>query len=115
VLLPRFRIEGRFELRAALEQLGLGKMFSDAADFMAIDGGKGALRVDQVVHRTFIEVGEKGTEAAAATAVVARAGAARTEPILVAADHPFAYQLVDLRTGFVLFTGRVADPRPSGP
>jgi serpin B len=115
VLLPRFRIEGQFRLRGALQQAGLARMFAGDADFTRVDDGKGALRVAEVLHKTFLEVGEKGTEAAAATAVVKRLGSAvREPPVRFAADRPFAFRLLDLRTGLVLFAGGVADPRPTG-
>jgi serpin B len=86
------------------------------ADFTGIANPKDPedrLYVSSVFHKGFIKVDEKGTEAAAASAVVmARAGGARpvAPPKEFKADHPFLYLLRDTRSGLVLFMGRVADP-----
>ena len=70
--------------------------------------------MSEVVHKAFVKVDEKGTEAAAATAVMMMgAGAAPSppeKPVEFVADHPFLYLLVDRTTGLLLFAGRVADP-----
>jgi serpin B len=71
------------------------------------------LYISKVFHKAFVKVDERGTEAAAATAVVmAVAGAAPPSqpPKEFRADHPFLFFLRDLRTGVVLFSGRVDDP-----
>ena len=70
-----------------------------------------------MIHRTFIEVEEEHTEAAAATgalAPTAEARPAKLEPAVFRADHPFAFAVRDLRSGLVLFRGRVMDPRGAG-
>jgi serpin B len=69
--------------------------------------------VGQVRQRAFVEVNEKGTEAAAVSAVEAVSlSAAPRKPVPVfAADRPFAFLIRDRKTGTVLFVGRVADPR----
>jgi serpin B len=69
------------------------------------------LFISAVIHKAFVAVDEKGTEAAVATAVVMRAGAAA--PVAgknFRADHPFTFFLRDRRSGALLFIGRVADP-----
>jgi serpin B len=114
--LPRFRIEGAFRLVETLRALGLvTATTAGRADFDGIDGGKAQLFIDEVVHKTFLEVGEKGTEAAAATAAVMKAGAAMPHetkpPIRFVADRPFAFGIRDLASGLLLFSGRVNDPR----
>jgi serpin B len=116
VALPRFRIEGAFRLVETLRALGLvAATTAGRADFDGIDGGKAQLFIDEVVHKTFLEVGEKGTEAAAATAAVLKATSAmpgrEVVPILFTADRPFAFGIRDLATGLLLFSGRVNDPR----
>ncbi len=68
-------------------------------------------------HKVFVDVGEAGTEAAAATAVVmARGGTAAPSdpPTPFVVDRPFVFVIRDLQTGAVLFLGRVLDPRPAG-
>ena len=71
------------------------------------------LVISRVFHKAFVKVDEKGTEAAAATAVsMMRAGSAapRETPIVFNADHPFLFFIRDNATGLVVFMGRVADP-----
>jgi serpin B len=82
------------------------------ADFSGIDGTH-ELYIDKVVHKTFIDVDENGTEAAAATAIIMEAGGAappRQDPIVFRADHPFLYFIRDVQTGTILFVGRMSDP-----
>lgn len=113
VSLPRFRIQSRHRLREALLALGFRTIFDPAsADFRGITTTE-PLVVDNVVHECWIQVDERGAEAAAATATTMRAGsAARPETVhTFRADRPFAFLLRDRRTGLVLFVGRVDDPR----
>jgi serpin B len=64
-----------------------------------------------VIHKAFVAVDEKGTEAAAATAVLMRATAVRMgEPVEFRADHPFLFFIRDTASGAILFMGRVEDP-----
>ncbi len=114
VTIPRFRIEGAFSLLDHLRAMGLEASTSpDRADFSGIDGGAGKLCLSEVVHKTFIDVAERGTEAAAATAAGMRAGGEMRPVTSFIADRPFAFALRDLTTGLVLFAGRVCDPRGS--
>jgi serpin B len=84
--------------------------FDDArADFSGITTAE-QLVISAVIHQANIDVDEKGTEAAAATAVVMRAGAMPAEPVTLRVDRPFIYALRDLPTGAILFLGRVTDP-----
>jgi serpin B len=73
------------------------------------------LAISNVFHKTFIAVDEKGTEAAAATAVVMMELTARfekpKEPIRVRVDRPFLYAIQHVPSGACLFIGRVTDPR----
>jgi len=69
------------------------------------------LFISEVFHKAFVKVDEKGTEAAAATAVVMdRAGAVMVQPAEFKADHPFLFFIRDNASGMILFMGRVADP-----
>jgi serpin B len=83
--------------------------FTDAADFSGITKEQ-ALQVSAVIHQANIDVDEKGTEAAAATAVVMRATAMPAEPVTLTVDRPFLFALRDVESGAVLFLGRIADP-----
>jgi serpin B len=112
--LPKFKIEVSAELAKALEALGMKAPFiAGQADFSGIDGTR-ELVISDVIQKTFIEVDEKGTEAAAATAVVlARMALARPDEIAVdfRADHPFLFTLVDKKSGTILFLGRLVNPK----
>jgi len=116
VMLPRFKMDHAFELRPALEQLGMKSAFvKGAADLSGMDGGRDKLYIEHVIHKAFVEVNEKGTEAAAATAVIpvpgAAPGAHEPPPIPVfIANHPFVFAIYDMHFGAVLFLGRVATP-----
>ena len=70
------------------------------------------LYVSAVLHKAFVAVDERGTEAAAATAVLVAPTAApiQGEAAEFRADHPFLYLIRDNRTGSVLFLGRVVNP-----
>lgn len=66
IVIPRFKFESSPDLKKVLSSLGITDLFSDAADLSGISGSK-ELYVSDAFHRAFIEVNEKGTEAAAAT------------------------------------------------
>lgn len=109
--LPRFSYESAFSLREALEGLGMTDAFDpDRADFSGMDGNRD-LYIGSVVHKAFVAVDEKGTEAAAATAVIMGITSAPIdEPITITVDRPFIYLIRDGQTGSILFMGRVIDP-----
>jgi len=110
VSLPRFEIKGAtVSLKPALEALGMKTAFTDAADFSGIvKPSVERLYIGDVLHQAFVKVDEKGTEAAAATAVVFKAGAAPVEPPSFVANKPFLFFVRDVPTNTVLFAGRVA-------
>jgi len=69
--------------------------------------------ISDVIHKTFVDVNEEGTEAAAATAVIGRFGGSPrvvTKPVVFRADHPFVFMIRDQRDGGVLFLGRLVAP-----
>jgi len=133
VALPRLEIDppGALSLGATLAALGMPLAFDPVkADFTGIAtppdpvtmGGDPPnpparpaerLHIDKVFHKAFVKVDEKGTEAAAASAVVMAArGMMRpaAPPVEFTADHPFLFFLRDVRSGMILFMGRVSDP-----
>jgi serpin B len=115
VQLPKFEIAPgeAMLLSPVLQGMGIEKMFdAKGADLTGIAPAKEQLYIAEGYHKAFIEVDESGTEAAAATAMVAVAGAAPPSdpPPSFIADHPFVYMIRDLKTGTILFIGRVADP-----
>lgn len=110
--LPKFKVEQTFELPDALQSLGMMKAFNrNEADFsaMAVDGEK--FWIDKVKHKTVVDVSEKGTVAAAITAVGIESGAAQpTEPIAMNINRPFFFAIEDRDTGAWLFMGSVLKP-----
>jgi serpin B len=111
--LPRFSIESRFDLTEALSALGMPLAFDPTrADFTGIATLPFGLFIKTVIHQANIDVNEKGTEAAAATAVLGATGGPgdTSKPVVIRADRPFLFVLTDVPTGAVLFIGRVADP-----
>lgn len=111
--LPRWRFRLPAELGAVLRSLGMPTAFTSQADFTAMST-EPALRIDDVVHETFIAVDEKGTEAAAASAVIIRPPSIPQGPQFFA-NRPFLYVIHDRLTGVPLFLGRVHDPLATGP
>jgi len=118
--LPKFKIEPpTIVLAEKFEALGMKTAFNKPAgsanfDQMAPRKPNDYLYISQVFHKTFIAVDEKGTEAAAATAVAMMAGTAliqRPPPVEVKIDRPFIYAIQHVPTGICLFLGRVTDPR----
>jgi serpin B len=111
--LPRFKMTREFELRGVLSKMGMAQAFSKTADFSGMTGKPG-LTISAAIHKAYIDVNEKGTEAAAATGVVMRQLAVRRiipeKPIVFRADHPFVFLIRDRHSGSVLFMGRVEDP-----
>jgi serpin B len=109
IYLPKWKAETTAELSGTLSTIGLAPLFGATADLSGISAEEG-LQVSAVVHKTYISVDEKGTEAAAATSIM-MAGSAPQEPIDLRADHPFLYLIRDANSGTILFIGRVVDPR----
>ena len=108
--LPRFKVEAEFELSQALSQMGMPLAFTEKADFSGITNDE-PLMLSAVLHKTYVDVNEKGTEAAAATAAVMKATSMphEEEPVVFRADHPFIFLIRD-EQGTVLFIGRLAKP-----
>ena len=108
--LPKFGTESQLGLGDVLAALGMPTAFdADEADFSGMTAAD-RLYISAVIHQANIDVDEKGTEAAAATAVLMAAGAAPAPPVELTVDRPFMYALRDLETGAFLFLGRVTAP-----
>ena len=113
IALPRFKVEYEIELNDALKALGIGIAFDpNRADFSGIVQGSVKAFISGVKHKTFAEVNEEGTEAAAVTSVEMRATSAmrpeKTFRMIV--DHPFFCAIRDNKTGTLLFMGSITDP-----
>lgn len=114
VYLPKFRLETSFELADVLQALGMQAAFDPAAaDFSGITGARDTF-LSKVFHKAYVDVHEEGTEAAAATGLIAVRGPAPTELREFRADHPFAFVIRDNATGLILFAGRLVAPPSAG-
>ncbi len=103
--LPKFRVTSEFELSQVLSKLGMALAFENA-DFSGMTGKK-ELFISKVIHKTFVDVNEFGTEAAAATAVCMFKSKAAVSFV---ADRPFIFLIRDRHSGSILFLGRVVNP-----
>jgi serine protease inhibitor len=119
--LPKWRLEPPlFALRRTFEALGMESAFDvpqGSANFNGIAPRRPTdyLYISNVFHKTFVEIDEKGTEAAAATAVVMMRATAHLEekpkPVEIRVDRPFLFAIQHRPSGACLFIGRVTDPR----
>jgi serine protease inhibitor len=103
VSIPKFIMETDYDLIPELKELGISAAFGPA-DFSGISNAD--LYISQAVHKAFVNVNEKGTEAAAATGITMR----ESRPPSFTADHPFVFIIQDTETGNILFIGKVMDP-----
>ncbi len=113
--LPRFRIEYARILNNALSAMGMGIAFSDKADFSKMISGAGedeGLFLQTVLQKSFVEVNEEGTEAAAVTIIAEGEEGPRKEPEVhtMVVDHPFFFAICDDASEAILFTGTVLAP-----
>ncbi|MFB2895042.1 serpin family protein [Aerosakkonemataceae cyanobacterium BLCC-F50] len=107
IVLPRFKLEYDITLNEALKALGMGVAFQNQANFsnMTLE----QVQIDQVKHKTFVEVNEEGTEAAAVTSVAMTRGLSIGFKMIVA--RPFFCAICDNQTGTILFMGSIVDPK----
>ncbi|MCP4379111.1 MAG: serpin family protein, partial [bacterium] len=124
--LPKFKLETRYKMKDTLKAMGMARAFidprganGDGADFAGMCASKGPrdqLYISSVIHKAFVEVNEKGTEAAAATAVMyPMAGITSARPSrpftpTFQADRPFLFVIRDKQTNSILFMGRINNP-----
>lgn len=108
VMLPRFKMEYTQLLNEPLKAMGMPSVFGQA-NFTHM--AKRSLQVSYVLHKSFVEVNEKGTEAAAVTAIGMRVTSVNPNPPFVfKADHPFAFAIVDRSHNDLLFLGALVNP-----
>jgi serpin B len=111
IQLPRFKLKYDVELKTALSQLGMTQAFGSGANFSGLSSVP--VKIDQVKHKTFVDVNEEGTEAAAVTSIGIRATSARPieEPFSMTVDRPFFCAIRDDQTGAILFMGAISNPK----
>ena len=110
IKLPKFSYDYENELSGELESMGMPTAFSDDADFtnMSSIADRHPLHIDRVIHKTFIDLDENGTKAAAATLVAMVDGEAMAREIKeVNFDRPFVYCIFDAQTYVPVFIGAV--------
>lgn len=115
IRLPRFKMEKEMNLIEPLKALGIQKAFTDEADFTKMCSLAG-VSIGMILQKTYLEVNEAGTEAAAVT--IGGMSTSTGEPIefnpwpsVVSFDHPFGYIIRENSTGAILFAGKVAKPQ----
>ena len=116
VTLPKFTLTSGYDLRGYLEEAGMPDVFDPAAaDLSGIaDAGPLNIYVTKAAHDTFLDVHEKGTEAAATTTIVSSLVGLPDPPVYFAADRPFIFAILDDASGVILFMGRLSEPPAFG-
>ena len=111
IWVPEFKYDYDTNLEDVMQAMGIRKAFTGEADFSAMTDYP--VCIDRIIHKTHIELDKEGTKAAAATAVVGKAGSAPPgappEKFTVHLDRPFVYAIVDTKTGIPLFLGYVKE------
>ncbi|NXA11307.1 SPB10 protein, partial [Sapayoa aenigma] len=108
--LPKFKMEERYDLSDNLIRMGMRSAFSANADFSGMVE-KGGVQISKVFHKAFVAVDEKGTEAAAATAVIIELTSAPVDRVLTfKVDHPFYFFIRHNVSKSILFFGRFCSP-----
>lgn len=116
VSFPNVKFTWGGSVKPELKSLGMKSAFDSNADFTGIAtaaAAGGNLSVSDVIHKAFVAIDEEGTEAAAATAVIMNRESASIElpPVRFEADHPFVFAIRDVKSGRILFMGRVTNPK----
>lgn len=109
--LPKFKLEYELNMKQVLENLGMGVAFIPGqADFSRIVDGI-PLVINKVLHKTFVQVDEEGTEAAAVTVVEIGYTSAGPGGMVMRVDSPFVFLLRERQSGTILFIGKILNPQ----
>jgi serpin B len=104
--LPRFKAELEYKLeKNVLPEMGMTVPFSNFANFSGMSAV--SLQISEVIHKTYVDVNEEGTEAAAVTSVGMMTSAGPSSPLNFMVDRPFLFVIRERSTGVILFTGRM--------
>ena len=110
VSLPKFKFEADYNLSEILKKIGLKLAFKSKADFSGITGNKD-IHISKIIHKSVIELNEKGTEASSSTAILTtRSTSIPTIPKEFIADHPFVFFIKDNTSNLILFIGVMNKP-----
>ena len=108
--LPKFKIDEGYPMKAVLTDMGMPSAFGNQAKFNVF-ADSSPIAIDDIHHQAVIDVNEIGTEAAAATGVVAvDISGSMHPPVAFKADHPFMFMIKDNKTDAILFLGQVNKP-----
>ena len=109
--MPKFKIEYKTTLNEVLTALGIGIAFGDEADLSRLFEDQLDLFISRVLHKAIIEVDEKGSEAAAATAVeVSLTSVDPDKPTSIVINRPFIFLIREKHTDHILFAGQLMNP-----
>ncbi len=110
--MPKMKVEFKQELKDQLMTMGMPQAFSESdADFTNLFDDLTRLYISRVIHQSFLEVNEEGSEAAAATIVeIVRESAGPDSPIKLKIDRPFLFFIREQHTNTILFSGKMMDP-----
>jgi serpin B len=106
IFIPKFTLEYEIKLKEVLAALGMGVAFTTSADFTNMYAS-GGVWINQVKHKTFVEVNEEGTEAAAVTSTVVAAGVIEDRFLVY---RPFVFVIRENYSKTILFIGKIVDP-----
>lgn len=111
IFLPRFKLEYKTELIKPLTEMGMGIAFSDGlADFSKMRS-QNDLFISRVLHKSFVEVNEEGTEAAAVTVVeVSTSSVGPSHGFSMLINRPFLFVIRENRSGAIMFIGKIVNP-----
>lgn len=109
VTMPKFTIKTEWGMNKALQELGMVKAFTNAADFSNMTDTP--VKVSYVKQDAVVKVDEKGTEAAAVTSIGIEATSVPMYDFQLRVDRPFYYFIRDNKTGILLFAGYVSEPK----
>jgi serpin B len=109
VTMPKFKFEYERSIGEDLQGMGLGVAFTDQADFSGIS--EIDLLISEVIHKTYIDVNEEGTEAAAVTAIVFETtSVGPSGPIVIRLDRPFLFTITENSSKAIMFAGKLGAP-----
>ncbi|KFP26865.1 Heterochromatin-associated protein MENT [Colius striatus] len=108
--LPKFTMEEKYDITDSLKSMGMRSAFSSNADFSEM-AEKGGVLISKVIHKTFVAVDEKGTEAAAATVTTAIGSGPVSNILKFKADHPFHFFIRHNKSKSIIFFGRFCSPQ----
>ena len=110
IFLPKFKTECSFEISKTVKDLGMKSAFDSKADFLGIYKN---FSVSEIIHKTYIDVNESGTEAAAVTAIIQdelACSPSEEKIISMRVNRPFFFVLSDNDSNIPVFMGVITKP-----